>query len=152
MENITYENTNYFNFNGLSTKAKVLRIYDGDTIIIGFIFNDSCIKYKCRLNGIDSPEIKAQDEKMKHDAYIARNKLIKLITNIEINGDNMDSYQKMNKRMIENTKIIDVKLNDFDKYGRILIDIIIDNEIINNKLVDNIYWNKYDGKTKLEFN
>ena len=27
MENITYENTNYFNFNGLYTKAKVLRIY-----------------------------------------------------------------------------------------------------------------------------
>lgn len=29
MENITYENTNYFNFNGLIVKAKVLRIYDG---------------------------------------------------------------------------------------------------------------------------
>lgn len=101
---------------------------------------------------MDSPEIKSHDEKMKHDAHMARNKLVKLLTNIEINEDNMDSYQKMNKKMTENTKIIDVKLNDFDKYGRILIDIIVDNEIINDKLVDNVYWNKYDGKTKLEFN
>ena len=76
---------------------------------------------------MDSLEIKTHDEKMKHYAYMARNKLVKLLTNIEINEDNMDSYQKMNKKITENTKIIDVKLNNFDKYSRILIDIIVDN-------------------------
>lgn len=103
------------------------------------------------MNGLDSPEIKAHDEKLKHDAYMARNKLIKLLTNIDIDDNNIDSYQKMNKKMNENKKIIDVKLYDFDKYGRILIDIIIDDIIINDTLVDNIYWNKYDGGKKLDF-
>lgn len=151
MENITFENTNYFNFDGLNVKAKILKIYDGDSFIIGFSFNNSYIKYKCRLNGLDSPEIKAYDEKLKHDAYMARNKLIKLLTDIEIDDNNTDSYQKINKKMNNNKKIIDVKLHDFDKYGRILIDIIIDNTIINDTLVDNVYWNKYDGGKKQNF-
>ena len=45
-----------FSFAGLSTWAKVIDIYDGDTITIVFWYNGSLTKKKIRMMGIDTPE------------------------------------------------------------------------------------------------
>ena len=49
-------------------------------------------------------------------------------------------------------KIVHVKCGKFDKYGRLLVYITIDNININNHLVEKGYAYKYKGGTKMDFN
>jgi endonuclease YncB( thermonuclease family) len=149
--NIKYENIQSFDFDNYKTKAKVLRVYDGDSIEIAFYYNNIIYKLKCRLTMIDSPEIRNSSDIGKQSALIVRNKLIQLITNINIELSNCLSYVHINKLLFENTKIIDVLLGKFDKYGRTLITIYVDGNNINDVLLDKKYAKKYEGGTKQLF-
>ena len=44
--------------------------------------------------------------------------------------------------------IVTVECFDFDKYGRLLVEIFIDNESINNWLIEKGYAKKYGGGKK----
>jgi len=90
-----------FSFDGITTMAKVARVYDGDTITIVFEFKGEMIKYSCRINGLDTPEIRTKDLEEKKRGYAAR--------------DFLKSYI--------DDKIIKVDLLKFDKYGRLLANV-----------------------------
>ena len=45
-------------------------------------------------------------------------------------------------------QLIFIKCKDFDKYGRLLIEIFSENNSINEWLIDNSYAKKYDGGKK----
>ena len=66
-------------------KAKVLSVYDGDTItcLLDLGFNIH-IKEKFRLYGIDTPEIRTKDLNEKKEGYKAKNRLADLIDQKEI--------------------------------------------------------------------
>ena len=116
-------------------KAKVVDVYDGDTVTI-VIFNKLGFeKHKLRLFGIDTPEMKpsktmSNREEHIRKAHLAKDKLIERILN----------------------KIVQVDINGYDKYGRLLGTIYIkkcyNNENINNYMLDNNYGYAYDGGTK----
>jgi len=112
--------------------ARVYKIYDGDTISIIFNYKDDYIKYSCRVNRIDTPEIRSNDELEKKYAYIAKNYLSNMILD----------------------KIIKVKVLKFDKYGRLLVELYNPdtNENINDMMVSSGYANEYNGGTKKPFN
>ena len=58
LRNIKNDDLELHSFNGLTKNCKVTEIYDGDTITIVF---KNCLryeKYKLRMYGYDSPEIK----------------------------------------------------------------------------------------------
>jgi len=145
MENITCDNTPNFTFNGKKYKSKILDIYDGDTITIGFYLEGfNYIKMNIRLMGIDTPELKGNQKEM---GIIARNYLIKELTAIHINKN----YTRKEIRDLiskTNDNIIDVHLLDFDKYGRPLAYIYKNGININEKLVEKGLANKYDGGKK----
>ena len=105
--------------------GKVVKVYDGDTVhIIAPLFDGVTSRFKVRLAGIDTPEIRTKDEWEKKAGYIAKD-----ILNEKI-GD----------------KIIELRNVSYDKYGRILADIILNNENINQWLI-NIEWAcPYNGK------
>lgn len=113
----------YFNLNGLKTKAIVHKIYDGDTITVIFghptlpldkniVYNEknNIYKWRCRFNYGNAAEIRGDTIEERELAIKQRDHLRKLIpigTEIEIH------------------------CYDFDKYGRILIDIFYNgNDII----------------------
>lgn len=59
-----------FTFNGIITKARVIDVYDGDTVTIVFYFHDIPIKDSFRLFGYDSPEMKPPKTLINRDLHI----------------------------------------------------------------------------------
>ena len=106
--------------------GKVVSVYDGDTIKIVFPLHDKLYKWNCRLGRVDTPELRTKNKLEKQYGYIVRDKLREKILN----------------------KLVKVKCGDFDKYGRLLTEIYIEDESINQWLIDNNYAFEYDGGTK----
>ena len=111
--------------------AKVIKVYDGDTITVAskLPFKSSPIyRFSVRLKNIDSPEIKGDSDKECKLAIQSRDALHNLIIG----------------------KIIEIKNNEKDKYGRLLADIYYDNIHINKWMVDRGYAVKYNGGKKIK--
>jgi endonuclease YncB( thermonuclease family) len=116
-----------FSFDNYETIIKIIKVIDGDTISAIFKFKDEFYKYNFRINGIDTAEIHSKNENEKKFAYEAKNYLNNLIIN----------------------KNLKAKFLNFDKYGRILINIYLDNdESISDNLINGGYAKKYNGGTK----
>lgn len=107
-------------------EAKIVSIYDGDSVKAIFQFNNSMYKWNCRLTGIDTPEIRTSDQNEKKYGYFVRNKLRNKILN----------------------KVVKMKCGSFDKYGRLLVEIIYDEDNINKWLIENSYAFPYYGGKK----
>lgn len=54
----TFERTPTYTLAGVRTRCKVLRVYDGDTLYVAIQIHGSVWKYKVRMLGYDSPEMK----------------------------------------------------------------------------------------------
>ena len=128
--NVSYKNTPLFSLNGLETDAKVLKVYDGDTLYVAINFQNSLCKFKCRLSRIDTPELRTTDEVEKKYALESKQYLVNKVEN----------------------KIVKLKVNNNDKYGRLLVDIFVDNVNINDLMIKEKYAIKYDGGKKIKFN
>jgi endonuclease YncB( thermonuclease family) len=120
---------NKFTLEGLTKTAKVVKVYDGDTITIVFKHKDEYNKWNCRIYGIDTPEIKSKNPEEKKAAVIARDFLKDLILE----------------------KIVTIKCLDFDKYGRLLVNVFYDDKNVMNTMIENNYGKEYFGGTKEEF-
>jgi len=110
--------------------AKVVSVYDGDTIRIVFPLNNKLYKWNCRLCRIDTPELRTKNILEKKYGFQVRDKLRERILN----------------------KLVNIKCGKFDKYGRLLIEIYLQEESINQWLIDNKYAFEYDGGTKKDWN
>ena len=84
-------------------------------------------KFNCRISGVNTPEIRTRNLKEKKLGLKVRDELRKKILN----------------------KIVKIKCAEFDKCGRLLIEVITnDNENIRYLLINNEYAFSYDGGTK----
>jgi endonuclease YncB( thermonuclease family) len=119
-------NVREFNFEGDTKTAKVVSVYDGDTIRVVFEMMGKLFKFNCRIHHVDTPEIRTRDKREKEYGLKVRDELRKKILN----------------------KVVTLKCGEFDKYGRLLIDIDIDDELISEWLIRNDYAFRYDGGTK----
>ena len=121
-------------FQNFPIRARVIDVYDGDTITVIFLIEDSPILFKIRLSGIDTPEIKTGKGKLKTEK-IAGKKCRDYLSNLI--GD----------------KLINLTILDWDKYGGRLIGIIKidDNTNINNVMINRGYARPYDGGKKLKW-
>ena len=138
----------FFSLNGTECDAKIVSCYDGDTVHAVMEVFGKLFKFHCRLNGIDTPELKTRNMKEKAHAVTARDALSNMILH----------------------KIVRLKCKKFDKYGRLLIDIYLpdtrddeegvekkvnenENEkekllFVNEWMVQNGFAHYYAGKTK----
>lgn len=92
-----------FSLKGQLVVAKPYSVYDGDTANFVFKFNDNFARYRFRMIGYNTPEIRSKDPEEKRKAIEARDYLAS-----RINGKKCLLY-----------------LGDFDKYGRPLCDIYL---------------------------
>ena len=141
-----------YSLSGNTYIGKIVDIYDGDTCKIILLQNEKFIRYTCRLLGIDTPEIKTKSDM----AFQARNRLIQLATNSNIELDNKMSHSQITKLLTNNTKLVKVQCYEFDKYGRLLIKIFNCDDAscssdFNKILIDEKLANSYDGGTKSTF-
>lgn len=123
---ITLKNTHELSFDGQTKEAKVLSVYDGDTVRVAFELEGTMYKWNCRLSGIDTPELRTKNLQEKKFGYEVRDHLRAKIMN----------------------KVVTLKCGEFGKYGRLLIEIFIDDQSVNKWLIDNKYAFEYDGGTK----
>lgn len=111
------------------TSGYVIKVYDGDTITIASKLpykNSPVYRFHVRLRGIDSPEIKGQNEDEKRAAKKAQEALENLILH----------------------KTVKLKNLQTEKYGRILADVHYKNIHLNQWMIDNHYAVEYNGGTK----
>jgi micrococcal nuclease len=130
LENQT-DKVEMFSLVGESFDAKVVKVYDGDTVHVVFKYFGRFLKWNCRVAHVDTPELRTKNEEEKKKGYEVRDKLRELILN----------------------KIVKIKCGEFDKYGRLLVEIMLiqngkPDTNVNDWLVTNGYANKYEGGTK----
>lgn len=89
----------------LFTKAKVIKVYDGDTFWIAAWQGNEIVRYKVRLYGVDCPEIRGGTEESKRKAQESKEYVVK---------------QALGK-IVDITVLNNIK----DKYGRLLAKIRI---------------------------
>lgn len=118
--------TPQFTLNGYKTDAKVVKVYDGDTVHVVFYYFDKYYKWTCRIAHVDTPELRTKNEAEKKKGYEVRDKLRELISD----------------------KIVQLTCHEFDKYGRLLVDIMIGDIKVDDWLITNGYAKKYEGGTK----
>lgn len=125
-----------FSLEGELLRALVLGVYDADTITISFVWEGRVWKDKCRLTGIDSPEIRSKNAKEKEAAVTARDWL-----RAQILG-----------------KKVWVRCGGWDKYGRLLGTVYPGdrgedalNPSLNDDLVSSGFAQPYDGGKKAAF-
>jgi micrococcal nuclease len=116
------------------TNGYVIKVYDGDTLTIAFKLNgykeNNTYKVNVRLNRIDTPELKSKDSDEKECAKKARDYLSNLV---------------LHKELI-------LKNCSYDKYGRLLADLYLNDLYINQDMIDKKYAVQYNGKTKEKIN
>lgn len=130
------ENMKCFSFIDQSFIGIPTNIYDGDTLSIIFVYNGRPVKYRCRALGYDSPEMKpllSNPNRLMEKvlARKAKDRFIELLTK-------------------HTEKNIFIKCHEFDKYGRLLVEIWnnVDKESINTIMVNEGHGKAYDGGTK----
>ena len=95
--------TPLFTLRGQTHWAKCVKCYDADTIHIVIAFNNTFARFRCRLQGIDTAEIRSKNPTERQHARTARDWLKSVILN----------------------RIIMVNCGEFDKYGRLLVNVYV---------------------------
>ena len=111
--------------------GRVIKVYDGDTITVASkvpgLKNSPIYKFSVRLNGIDTPEIKGKNADEKEIAQKARDALSARIMGKDIFLKNVQT----------------------EKYGRLLCEIYLGKENLNQWMIQQRYALSYDGGTKV---
>lgn len=129
--------------------AKCVKCYDADSIHVVIELNNQLSRFTCRLLGIDTAEIRSKNPEERKFARESRDYLKSEILD----------------------KLVIIKCGEFDKYGRLLVNVYKFNEeiniepllqvggsllmnqvCINDLLIERKYAYKYLGGTKMKFN
>ena len=134
--NGNFDDLQLFTFNNQLHQAKVVDVYDGDTITIVIIFRGEQSKYKFRMLGYDSPEMKPRLNIENRDLHIQAASVAKKFLKQYLN------------------KIIWIKFTKEDKYGRLMGNVYEDSKLescINQKMISKGLGKEYDGGKKSQF-
>ena len=135
LQTMTRKNTEFMSLKNKHYDAKIVHIYDGDTMHVVFYEYGQYIKWNCRVMGVDTPEIRTRNLQEKQLGLKVRDILIDRLLN----------------------KIVKIHTDEFDKYGRLLIDVEMpleplvenhDSVMLSDWLIANNYAYPYEGGTK----
>lgn len=111
--------------------GKVIKVYDGDTITIATkIYDDPICKFNVRINGVDTAEMKGSSGNAKKMGILAKDKMTELLLG----------------------KVVRLEEVSFEKYGRLLAKVYVNDVLVNNWLVENHLAVEYHGDTKQTVN
>ncbi len=138
--------TPLFSLEGIKTYTRIVECYDGDTLSIIIPVNNKMYKFHCRLNEIDTPEIKGPSKDL---AMKSRDRLLELITKKEI--PQLKNAKAVKEFLSQDVYLVWVECLENDKYGRTLINIYSnekDTKSFSEILRDENLGYEYHGGTK----
>lgn len=138
-----------FSLTNRTLQGKVVSCYDGDTADIVLPLGDQYWKFKCRMLGYNSPEMKPLKTKVgREEEKIAALKskqavMSELCDSVDISK--MYTNRELDECVGRNRRILQIQCHEFDKYGRVLVTIRrhSSEETINDWMVRNGYAIKY---------
>tara|TARA_B100000131_G_scaffold319611_1_gene365874 strand:- start:797 stop:1228 length:432 start_codon:yes stop_codon:yes gene_type:complete len=122
-----------FNFKGHKCLAKIVDVYDGDTFTGVFKYKKDYIKYKFRTYGYDSPEMKPLKSKPNRD---------------EEKRKAVEAREAFKEITDWGNSLVTLDMLEFDKYGRILVNVYKNGINVNEWMIKNGYGYPYYGGTK----
>ena len=157
-----------FSLEGRKVWVKVVGVYDADTCRVVLFLEGKLSQFSVRLSGIDTPEMRPARSKPNRDlekkhAIKARNRLIQLVSDVKIGLDDTWRRDRIQRMLAENNRLVVLECGEFDKYGRLLGQFVIDSQTgggskgekdkdgtcrVNNILIEEGYAHEYDGGTK----
>lgn len=120
---LTYANTSAYCPKPL--EGKVVKVYDGDTVWLACVINDTPCRVCIRMHGYDTAEMRTHDTAEKSAAIGARDALKEMVLD----------------------KIVSLTVDGQDKYGRLIARLTIDGLDVNQYMTD-IWGVPYAGGTK----
>ena len=116
-------NIPFFTLSGIKTQARLVDVYDGDTITCIFpIFGENYYKFKLRLMGIDTYELKNNNIEGKQKALDGRHKILTVCCDT-YNLD-VDCHRNEIQNFLKSNEIyVWIECFEFDKYGRVLANV-----------------------------
>ena len=127
---VAYKDVDFYSLKGYRCWAKVVKVYDGDTVTVAFYNRENILcKYRVRLLGIDTPELRSTNPAEVAAAKKSRERLVELI----------------------NDQLVILECDDWDKYGRLLATVSNgkkSTKSFNQTLLDEKLAYQYDGGTK----
>jgi endonuclease YncB( thermonuclease family) len=127
MDNWTYNNVKKFSLASSDYEpTKILKVYDGDSMTIAVVVDGKVFKTSCRVLHINTPELKSYCPIEKRMAKLAKQRATDLVLN----------------------QVIAIKRYDFDKYGRVLVDIKPGDSLLSDILRDEHLGYSYEGTKK----
>ena len=130
------KNTPVFTLEGDMKLCKVVDIYDGDTIKVVFMDNNRINKWNIRMEGYDSPEMRPSRKLENRD---------------EIKKKAIEAKNYLKSLIMNENQLVYLKCGKFDKYGRLLGYVYIneeDTESVNEMMIKNNHAYEYHGGTK----
>lgn len=117
-----------FSFKKLKKYGQVLRVIDGDTILVAVRFQNTIFKIRVRFSGINSFETNSKDKERKRKGLLAKDYL---------------------KNRIEG-KLVWLEFESDDGcYGRSLAKVYRQGVCLNNEMLEKGHAEVYDGKGKV---
>ena len=152
MDDLKYfdNETPYFSLNKIKTHARVVNVVDGDTLDVVIPVFDKYYKFRSRINGIDTCEVHSNDVDIKNKGLQAKYRVIELLSKQDIKNVLCTTRKQIVELFTINLCIVLIECLEFDKYGRLLINVFInDDKSIADILIDEKLAYKYDGNKKL---
>lgn len=141
--------TPLFSLKDTKTGARVVSVYDADTITVVIPFAGSFSKFNIRLYGIDTPEMKSKVAEVRDKAIKARERVINLITS----GKSANvSKKELQTYLTANITLVYIECFEQDKWGRTLAKVYLkegDAKSLSDILLDEKLAYPYFGETKL---
>lgn len=146
-----------FSLKGYALWARVVAVYDGDTMTCVLPLFGNYYKFPVRMNGIDTCEIKSKLEENKKKAVRARNQVLQWIMTDKVISQT-ESYTKkqIDELLASDVYLVYLECDSFDKYGRLLANVFASKEEVfdvansfSEKLVACGLAYRYYGETKL---
>lgn len=115
-----------FSLEGIEGWAKVVDLFNADSIRLVFHYNGEVVKMNCRLANVKGPDlrprlhIKGREEQVMK-AITARNILAQLCSNQHVLETFQYNRHQIRQLMAESMKTVWFQARRFDKYGRLLV-------------------------------
>jgi micrococcal nuclease len=121
----TYSNTQPWTLAGWNGIARIVDVYDGDTMTAILEYPSNALhKFQVRLRGIDTPELRSPDPGRKSAAMAARDRVMSLLLD---SSSAIPFRRRSDVRCALEAKPVLVQLSvaGLDKYGRLLGDVCL---------------------------